>query len=107
MTEVEWPDGSRWTLRHLRLDLNGTRAGTHDGLPAVEEALGVKAVPIGLGAEKEAYVAQLGAETCVAIGNGRNDAARLRRARLGVAALGPEASPVTRRRRPTSSWGTS
>jgi soluble P-type ATPase len=114
---VEWPDGSRWTLRHLCLDLNGTlaldgallpgvagalldlaqdlelhllTAGTHGGLPAVEQALGVRAVPIGLGAEKEAYVAQLGAETCVAIGNGRNDAAMLRRARLGVAVLGPE-----------------
>ncbi len=117
MIGVAWPDGSQWELRHLCLDLNGTlaldgvllpgvaealrdlgqdleihllTAGTHGGLDEVESKLGLQAVPIGRGPEKEAYVAQLGAERCVAVGNGRNDAAMLRRARLGVAVLGPE-----------------
>jgi soluble P-type ATPase len=117
MIGVTWPDGSHWELRHLCLDLNGTlaldgvllpgvadtlralgedleihllTAGTHGGIGEVERQLGVKAVPIGRGPEKEAYVAQLGAEHCVAVGNGRNDAAMLQRARLGIAVLGPE-----------------
>jgi len=114
---VDWPDGSRWELGHLVLDLNGTlaldgrllpgvpealrelgreleihllTAGTHGGLPEVERALGLQAVPIGRGAEKLRYVEDLGWERCIAAGNGRNDAAMLERARLGIAVLGPE-----------------
>jgi len=114
---VDWPDGSRWELRHLCLDLNGTlaldgvllagvaetlrllardleihllTAGTHGGLVDVERQLGLRAVPIGRGPEKRDYVERLGAEHCVAVGNGRNDAAMLELARLGVAVLGPE-----------------
>ncbi len=117
MIRVEWPDGSHWELRHLCLDLNGTlaldgqllpgvadtlrrlahdleihllTAGTHGGLAEVERKLGLQAVPIGRGQEKRAYVERLGADSTVAVGNGRNDAAMLELARLGVAVLGPE-----------------
>ncbi len=41
-------------------------------------------------AEKADYVATLGSETCVAVGNGNNDQAMLRRAVLGIALLGDE-----------------
>jgi len=117
MIVVDWPDGSSWQLGHLCLDLNGTlardgvllpgvaraladlgehlevhllTAGTFGGIAEVEAALGLKAVPIGRGPEKEAFVRRLGAESCVAVGNGRNDQLMLRTARLGIAVLGPE-----------------
>lgn len=117
MIGFDWPDGSHWELRNLCLDLNGTlaldgmllpgvaealkdisrdlelhllTAGTHGGLAEVERQLGLKAVPIGRGPEKREYVARLGAGSCVAVGNGRNDAAMLQLAQLGIAVLGPE-----------------
>jgi soluble P-type ATPase len=37
-------------------------------------------------------VAALGADSTAAIGNGRNDAAMLRVARIGIAIVGPEGS---------------
>ena len=117
MIALDWPDGSRWELAHLCLDLNGTlaldgalvpgvgealrhlgadlelhllTAGTHGGIDRVERELGVRAVQIGQGPEKRAYVERLGPMGVVAVGNGRNDAAMLGAARLGIAVLGPE-----------------
>jgi soluble P-type ATPase len=111
------PDAEEYRLSHLCLDLNGTialdgrlvegvaeriaalratlevhllTAGTHGGIVEVERALGVQAVPIARGAEKETYVQALGADGVVAIGNGRNDALMLTAARLGICVLGPE-----------------
>lgn len=40
--------------------------------------------------EKAAYVTQLGKDTCVAIGNGNNDAAMLSLASIGIAVMGDE-----------------
>ena len=117
MIAIDWPDGDRWQIEHLCLDLNGTlaldgallpgvaetlrglrsrlqlhllTAGTHGGLALVEQELGIKAVPIGRGTEKRLYVERLGPERSIAVGNGRNDAAMLALARLGIAVLGPE-----------------
>jgi soluble P-type ATPase len=117
MLSFTLPDGDEYRLAHLCLDLNGTlaldgrllegvaerlfalrpqlslhllTAGTHGGVDVVEKTLGLRAVPIGQGSEKEAYVASLGAEGVVALGNGRNDAAMLTLARLGICVLGPE-----------------
>lgn len=40
--------------------------------------------------EKAAYITQLGKDTCVAIGNGNNDAAMLSLASIGIAVMGDE-----------------
>ena len=45
---------------------------------------------IRTGDDKVAFVAELGADATVAIGNGRNDAAMLQAARLGIVIIGPE-----------------
>ncbi len=45
---------------------------------------------ISIGADKEAYVNQLGARQVVAIGNGRNDVPMVNAAGLGIAVIGPE-----------------
>lgn len=117
MLSFALPDGEAFDLEHLCLDLNGTlavdgrllpgvaellrevsarltphllTAGTHGGIPEVEHALGLSVVGIGRGEEKVAYVARLGKEKVVAMGNGRNDVAMLRSARLGIAVLGGE-----------------
>ncbi|HHJ06679.1 MAG TPA: HAD family hydrolase [Anaerolineae bacterium] len=45
--------------------------------------------------QKETVVAELGPERVVAIGNGANDAAMLRRAALGIAILGGEGSALS------------
>jgi soluble P-type ATPase len=42
------------------------------------------------GDDKARFVEGLGAERCVAIGNGANDAAMLAAAALGIAVVGPE-----------------
>jgi P-type E1-E2 ATPase len=42
------------------------------------------------GDDKATVVAALGRDATAAIGNGRNDAAMLRAARLGIAVIGPE-----------------
>lgn len=46
------------------------------------------------GVQKESFVRELGAEACVAFGNGANDAGMLRAAGLGVAVLGPEGTAL-------------
>lgn len=40
--------------------------------------------------EKAAYISQLGKDTCVALGNGNNDAAMLLQASVGIAVMGDE-----------------
>jgi soluble P-type ATPase len=42
------------------------------------------------GAEKARYIEPLGAASCVAVGNGRNDVSMLEAAALGIAVMGPE-----------------
>ena len=45
---------------------------------------------VSTGADKRGYVEWLGAEKCVAVGNGRNDAEMLAAAALGIGVIGPE-----------------
>ncbi len=40
--------------------------------------------------EKAEYIKELGADSCVAVGNGNNDAAMLKSAMLGIAVMGAE-----------------
>jgi P-type E1-E2 ATPase len=110
-------------LEHLVLDVNGTltdRGQLIDGVAErierlrdqvevhllsadtrglvgdVGRQLALPAQSVGSGEEKSAFLERLGPARCAAIGNGLNDAAMLRTARLGIAVLGPEgASAVT------------
>ena len=113
----EVPGVGRLELNHLLLDLNGTTtiwgkadtglqgrlralttqlgihllsADTYGTLDDVATTLGVSAKVVADGDAKLAAVKELGAETCVAIGNGANDAKMLAAARLGIAIMGPE-----------------
>ena len=117
MLRLNVPGAGDLLLDHLVLDVNGTlssRGKAIDGvIPAVRALHGVLqphvvsadtfgtaqalAVELGApfrrictGADKRAYVRMLGAQSCVAIGNGRNDARMLSEAALGIAVLGPE-----------------
>lgn len=114
---VEIPGSQRFELEYLVLDANGTltdrgrviegvserimrvaaqlavhvlSADTFGTLSAVAEELGVQARIIATGGDKARCVAELGAERCVAIGNGANDAEMLEMAALGIAVIGPE-----------------
>lgn len=120
MLEISIPDREILTLQHLVLDLNGTlacqgallpgvgerltrlrgllnihllTANTHGGGAAIARALGIEFNQLGPGAggpQKEAFVAELGPQQVVAIGNGVNDVAMLRRSALGIAVGGGE-----------------
>ena len=116
------PGGRDLVLAYLLLDLNGTLTdhgrmiegvaerlrrlaqdlelhlvtadtlGTAEGIGA---ELGVSVTRTGDGEEKATLVRRLGAARTVAVGNGRNDEAMLRVARLGVAVIGPEGAAST------------
>jgi P-type E1-E2 ATPase len=117
MVHVPIPGRDDLWLEHLVLDINGTLtdraqliAGVADALAALRDAL----VPhllsadtfgraeqlaedlrvdfrrVANGDEKRAYVQQLGAPKCAAVGNGANDAPMLEAAALGIAVLGRE-----------------
>jgi P-type E1-E2 ATPase len=114
---VDIPGRERLELEHLVLDVNGTltnRGGVIEGVPerltdmgeklrihllsadtfgtldAVAAAVGAEPTTIASGEDKRRVVEELGADRCVAIGNGANDAAMLERAALGIAVIGPE-----------------
>lgn len=57
--------------------------------------LGAELTIIATGHDKAELVERLGTEHTVAIGNGRNDAAMLRIARLGIAVIGPEGAATS------------
>jgi soluble P-type ATPase len=117
MLHVPVPHGDDLHLEHLALDVNGTLADRGEPIPETLEVLArigrelrlhvLTADTFGTGAklasrlgaefrrvtsgeEKLDYLERLGAETCVALGNGRNDALMLTAAGLGIAVLGPE-----------------
>lgn len=117
MRTIDIPGDGPLTLEHLVLDLNGTltdrgelldgvaerlaaisadmavhvaTADTFGAADALAKRLGIAVMRIEDGADKERLVARLGAERTAAIGNGRNDAAMLRAAGLGIAVIGPE-----------------
>jgi soluble P-type ATPase len=104
-------------LRHLVLDLNGTltergelqpgvghgllglagrlgihivSADTYGTLSVIAERLEARWKRVATGAEKVAYLEELGAASCAMVGNGRNDVGALRRAGLGICVVGPE-----------------
>ncbi|MFH1980376.1 MAG: ATPase P [Pseudomonadota bacterium] len=85
-------EGVKATLRHLAGQLT-VHVLTADTFGRVKtEMADVPCIVTVLGAgqqdrAKEAYVRQLGADTVVAVGNGRNDRRMLRAAALGVAVI--------------------
>jgi P-type E1-E2 ATPase len=78
-----------WEVHWITADTRGRQA-------ALDHELGWPAIRIaadsaeGEAAQKAAFVQELGAARVIAIGNGANDVAMLRRAALGIAVLGPE-----------------
>jgi P-type E1-E2 ATPase len=113
----EIPGSGTLVLEHLVLDVNGTltdrgalidgvserlaeistlldvhvlSADTFGTLGSVATELGLEPQTISTGDDKARFVAELGAEVCVAIGNGANDAPMLDAAAIGLAVLGPE-----------------
>lgn len=120
MVEISVPGRAKLRLEHLVCDVNGTlaqdgmllegvnerimqlkekmtihllSAATRPGLEAIENALGLEARRIVTGEEAEqkaSYVERLGVESCVALGNGSNDARMLAKSALSIAVLSPE-----------------
>ena len=74
----------------LTADTFGTAARQFAGYPCKLHLL----TPEDQIRQKEAFVTKLGAEHCVAIGNGMNDQGMLRAARLGICISGPEGASV-------------
>ena len=122
MRTIALPGGGDLVLAYLLLDLNGTLSDHGRMIDGVAERLrrlaqelevhlvtadtlgtarrigaelGVSVTRTGDGEEKATLVRRLGADRTVAIGNGRNDEAMLRVARLGVAVIGPEGAAAT------------
>jgi len=115
--EVSLGDGAPCRLTDLLLDFTGTLSKDGALLPGVGTRLrrlrrrlrvtvltadtfgtageALAALPVAVhridtGAEKARFAERVGAEHAVAVGNGRNDVAMLRAARLGIAVIGPE-----------------
>jgi soluble P-type ATPase len=87
----------RLSALYDRLNLHLLTADTHGKQDIIDQRLGLKSVRIQPGNEadqKENYVAQLGADSVVAIGQGANDAGMLRIAALGICVLSPEGTAV-------------
>lgn len=125
MIAVDIPGFGELALTHLVLDFNGTLAVDGRLLPQVATMLNglagelavhvltadtfgsARAALAGVDCTlavlppgqqdlaKRDYVRELGAEKCVAVGNGRNDALMLQEAALGIALLQEEGSAVT------------
>jgi P-type E1-E2 ATPase len=80
-----------------RLSLHLLTADTHGRQEIIDRQLNLQAVRIQPGEEalqKADYVHRLGAESVVAIGQGANDAAMLKEARLGICVFSPEGVAV-------------
>jgi soluble P-type ATPase len=73
-----------------QLSLHALTAGTHGNITELERVLGFPLQIISRGEEKMHFVEQLGPAHVIAFGNGRNDAAMLRLAAIGVAILAGE-----------------
>ena len=117
MLRLEIPERHPLELEYLLLDVNGTltrqgrllggvaeriesltgaleirllSADTFGSLDAVAAQLRVDAQVAAGGADKLEAICALGADRCVAIGNGANDVSMLEHAALGIAVLGGE-----------------
>ena len=125
MLQIEIPGWKTLRLEHLVLDLNGTlaldgqllavgeslarlsqqlhvqlvSADTHGTLAEAATSLGVQAVRldprIDGSKQKARHVAELGANSVVAIGNGANDRGMLELAALAVVVVGAEGCAVS------------
>ena len=111
------PGVGTFEFEHVLLDLNGTTtrwgevddgvrerlgalaahlvvhllsADTYGTLSRTAASLGVSPRIVANGEDKRAAVVELGADSCIAIGNGTNDAAMLDAARVGIAVFGGE-----------------
>lgn len=73
-----------------RLEARLLSADTFGSLDAISRRLALPAHVAPSGADKVAILRELGADRCVAIGNGANDVRLLSEAALGIAVLGPE-----------------
>lgn len=77
-----------------RLQVHLLTSDTHNRQDDLDRLLGIPAVRIPPGRAaapaKARYLAALGPDRCVAVGNGRNDRLMLRRARLAIVVLGAE-----------------
>ncbi len=92
-------DGVKQRLSALRdrLTLHLLTADTHGKQDLIDQQLGIKAVRIPPGHEsehKEEYVIELGAQRCVAVGQGANDAGMLKAAALGICVQSPEGTAI-------------
>lgn len=124
MLEINIPGRGEFQFQHLVCDVNGTLAQSGillDGMATrlnrirsvltlhllttnmlgrqeiIDQQLGIKAVrinPKDEGRQKAEYINRLGAEQVIAIGQGANDAAMLKAARLGICILSPEGTAV-------------
>jgi P-type E1-E2 ATPase len=124
MIEIDIPGYTILRLHHLTLDVNGTiakdgcliegtrellaklrqeisihliTADTHGRLEDIRRDLNVTALQIPAQSQASAkldYIQRLGEESVVAIGNGANDAAMLKRAALSMVVVGPEGAAV-------------
>ncbi len=119
MLRVHIPRGEDLHLSHLVMDVNGTLSDRGRLLPGVAERLhrlreqlalhvlsadtfgtaqaiaadfDAAARVVHTGADKRAYLEQLGAHHCAALGNGANDVPMLQAAGLSIAVLGAEGS---------------
>lgn len=84
---------SGWEVHWITADTRGRQAmlDAEMGWPAVR----IQAAESGSEASQKAdFVHELGAEHVVAVGNGSNDVAMLRKAAVGIAVLGPEGLAV-------------
>jgi len=78
-----------------RLTVHLLTADTHGGQALIDEQLGLQATRLAAGNEQEqkrSFVAKLGAESVVAIGQGANDALMLKEAAIGICVLSNEGS---------------
>lgn len=73
-----------------KLEVRILSADTFGTLHDIERRLPARGDTVTNGEEKVAILRELGADRCVAIGNGANDALMLREAALGITVLGPE-----------------
>ena len=124
MIELSIPGCGEIRLEHLVADVNGTlavdgmlleglskritalrdrltvhllTADTHGRQALLDEQLGLKGARLTPGNEQEqkrSFVAELGAHSVVAIGQGANDALMLKEAAIGICVLSKEGSAV-------------
>jgi soluble P-type ATPase len=87
---IEGVGGRITALKSVLGQITLLSADTFGTLDAIASDLDVPWQRISSGDEKLAFLRRAGAERCVAIGNGANDASMLAAAGLGIAVLGPE-----------------